>query len=79
MFVSAHTEHGPFEMEPFSPGAFLSRKGAGEAEAVVVVVVRRVVVVPVRRRAVGRIVVPATTAFHPVRTRGRTFSRGPII
>ena len=59
LFTIQHTRMGPFIME-------YSIKGAGEAEAVVVVRVRRVVVVPVGRGTVRRIVVPTTTTFHPV-------------
>lgn len=42
-------------------------EGAGEAEAKVVVAVVGVVVVTIGRTAVGRVVVPATPAIHPVR------------
>ncbi len=48
---------------------FLRCCGAEEAEAVVVVLVRRVVVVAVGRRTVARVVVPAPAAIHTVRPR----------
>ncbi len=54
-----------------------TRHDAHEAEADIVVPVRRGVVVPVRRTAVRRGVVPASTPFHAVRTRHRTFSARP--
>jgi len=57
----------PFYDLPCLQSRFLFENTA-KAEAYIVVAVRGIIVVPIRNGAVVGIVVPATTAFHPVVT-----------
>jgi len=74
MFIPASAGHGHQRM---GPCLSCTRHGAHEAEANIVVPIRRGVVVPIRRTAVRRGIVPASTPFHTVRTRLRPFSVCP--
>jgi hypothetical protein len=66
VLVPATPEHGTRWMGQF-PCDCGSSNCAREAVAVVLVAVARVVPVPIRRPAVGRVVVPTAAPVHPVR------------